>query len=87
MYFKVARELTSPSPFRIPITPGQLCALLRQHCDSGFTGPEQLMLLYDFLIPTGKVSISIAILLHTAAEMMFIYDIYKHIDTAITQQV
>ncbi len=34
----VARKLTSPSKFQIPSTPGQLCALLRRHRDSGFTG-------------------------------------------------
>ncbi len=37
---QVARKLTSPflipSPFQIPNTPGQLCALLRQHRDPGF---------------------------------------------------
>jgi hypothetical protein len=31
-------SLPIPSPFQIPSTPGQLCALLRRHRDSGFTG-------------------------------------------------
>jgi hypothetical protein len=39
---QVARKLTSPSPipspFQIPSTPDQSCALLRRHRDSGFTG-------------------------------------------------
>ncbi len=35
---QVARKRTSPSPFQIPNTPGQLCALLRRRRDSGFTG-------------------------------------------------
>ncbi len=37
--------LPIPSPFQLPNTPGQLCALLRQHRDSGFTRSGTLLIL------------------------------------------